>query len=202
MTCPGTVRRLLAAAVLGLGLLAGAAPAASAHDILVATDPANGSVLEASPSQIRLTFTDPVLEGTAQVRVDGRSGVAPIAPVTVSGSTVTVPLTAALPSGGYTVLWRVTSQDGHPVSGTFSFTVATGARASGSPSAAPSPAAASPAAGASVAGASVAGASEAGTGPSATPVVTALLLTGLAAAAGAAAWWWSRRRAGHGSATR
>jgi len=186
VTCPGTVRRLLAAAVLGLGLLAGAAPAASAHDILVATDPANGSVLEASPSQIRLTFTDPVLEGTAQVRVDGRSGVAPIAPVTVSGSTVTVPLTAALPSGGYTVLWRVTSQDGHPVSGTFTFTVG------GSPGTAAAATAAPVASGSSPSNAAA----------SSTPVAVALLLTSLVVAAGAVAWWWRNRAAQQRTADR
>ena len=186
MTIDGAVRRLLGAAVLaivlGLVLLVTGATAASAHDILVATEPANGAALEAPPGQVRLTFTDPVLDGTAQVRVDGPSGVAPIGPVSVDGSAVVVPLTAALPAGGYTVLWRVTSQDGHPVSGTFSFTVG------GSASAAP--AATAP----SVAG----GPSPSGAATSSTPVAVALLLTSLVVAVGAAAWWRRNRTSARG----
>ena len=43
------------------------------------------------------------------------------------GTTVTQPLAGGLPAGAYTVEWRVTSADGHPLSGTFGFTVAQGA---------------------------------------------------------------------------
>jgi hypothetical protein len=47
--------------------------------------------------------------------------------VQVDGATVVQPLTADLPAGGYTVDWRVTSADGHPLSDRFAFTVAGGA---------------------------------------------------------------------------
>jgi len=186
VTTAGAIRRLLGAVVLGLMLLVTGAAAASAHDVLVATDPANGAVLEAPPGQVRLTFTDPVLDGTAQVRVDGPSGVAPIGPVSVAGSAVIVPLTAALPGGGYTVLWRVTSQDGHPVSGTFTFTVG------GSPGTAAAATAAPVASGSSPSNAAA----------SSTPVAVALLLTSLVVAAGAVAWWWRNRAAQQRTADR
>ena len=61
----------------------------------------------------------------------------------VDGSTVTQRMAADAPSGRYTVQWRVTSADGHPISGEFGFAV--GRAASGgdpSPSDAPSAAAA------------------------------------------------------------
>ena len=46
------------------------------------------------------------------------------APVLVD-DTVTQPLVADRPAGTYTVQWRVTSSDGHPISGTFTFEAAT-----------------------------------------------------------------------------
>jgi hypothetical protein len=48
-----------------------------------------------------------------------------------SGDTVTQPVNGTLPDGTYTVGWRVVSVDGHPVTGTYKFTV------KGSPAGAP-----------------------------------------------------------------
>jgi hypothetical protein len=43
----------------------------------------------------------------------------------VEGSTVTQQLRPLGPKGAYTVAWRVVSADGHPISGTFGFTLTT-----------------------------------------------------------------------------
>ena len=131
---------LLGSVLFGCSLLL-AAPA-RAHDVLIGTDPADGARLSAAPAAIVLTFAEQALRTGTRVQVTGPDG-APVAaaPVQVVGSTVTQPLDTGLPAGGYTVLWRVTSADGHPVSGRLAFTVAgvaSGASAA-SPAASPAP---------------------------------------------------------------
>jgi hypothetical protein len=61
-------------------------------------------------------------------------------PAAIEGTTVVQPLTAGLPAGAYRVDWRSTSSDGHPLSGTFDFTVTAGSAPAASPPGAPSPA--------------------------------------------------------------
>lgn len=108
-----------------------AAPA-FAHDELVSTDPSADAVLDALPAQITLTYSADILteEGTAVIEVTDADGTSLTAgtPV-VSGADVTQAL-AGSASGAVTVLWRVVSSDGHPIDGTFSFSV---------PAATPSP---------------------------------------------------------------
>lgn len=109
-----------------LGLLAWgafAAPAASAHNVLRGTDPADGATLDVAPDRVTLTFDQPALALGTQIVVeapDGRqvsAGEAELVDATVSER-----LAGDLPAGDYVVEWRVTSADGHPVSGTFRFT--------------------------------------------------------------------------------
>ena len=118
-------------AVLASVLLAVAAvfvlPAAPAfaHDELVSTDPPADAVLDALPGQITFTYSADILteEGTAVVQVTDADGTSLTegTPV-VSGTDVTQTLAGAA-SGPVTVVWRVVSSDGHPIDGTFSFTV-------------------------------------------------------------------------------
>ncbi len=143
----GRLGRLLLIVLCALGSLTGlAAPAAQAHSGVRSFEPADGSALTTAPDAVRLTYTENVLEGTAQLRVTGPIG--PVASrVTTSGPVVTGSLPADLPNGAYTVLWRVTSADGHPISGSFRFTlVVPGATsiAPGEPVVASSPAAGAP----------------------------------------------------------
>ncbi|CAN5576561.1 hypothetical protein BH10ACT5_BH10ACT5_16150 [soil metagenome] len=116
---------LLAAA----GLLV--ASPASAHDALVSTDPPAGSALDTLPEQLTLTFsgvlaTDP---GATELQVTDASGASLAEGVPlVEGTIVTQPLTEQLSgaaSGIVTVLWKVVSSDGDPISGQFQFSVAT-----------------------------------------------------------------------------
>lgn len=122
---------LLAAAALTLGLTAAvttltAAPA-SAHDRMLSSDPADGSQLATPPTAITLTFNTEPLPVEPQVVVSDSAGtvVTQGAP-TIEGSTATLALDPAVALGGdtYTVAWRVVSSDGHPIEGTFGFTVA------------------------------------------------------------------------------
>jgi methionine-rich copper-binding protein CopC len=122
---------LVAAAALALGLTAAvttltAAPA-SAHDRMLTSDPADGSQLATPPTAITLTFNTEPLPVEPQVVVSDSAGtvVTQGAP-TIEGSTATLALDPAVALGGdtYTVAWRVVSSDGHPIEGTFAFTVA------------------------------------------------------------------------------
>ncbi|HEX2804897.1 MAG TPA: copper resistance CopC family protein [Kineosporiaceae bacterium] len=116
---------LSGAAALAVALLCLAAAPARAHDVLIETDPADGAVLATAPTQVKLTFAQQALRIGTRLRVTGPGGaVVSGRPVQVVGSYVTQPLDPGLTPGGYTVVWRVTSADGHPVSGTFTFTLA------------------------------------------------------------------------------
>ncbi|MBM7818131.1 methionine-rich copper-binding protein CopC [Cellulosimicrobium cellulans] len=122
---------LVAAAALALGLTAAlatltAAPA-SAHDRILSSDPADGAQLATPPTAITLTFNTEPLPVEPQVVVSDSAGtvVTQGAPA-IDGSTATFALDPAVALGGdtYTVAWRVVSSDGHPIEGTFAFTVA------------------------------------------------------------------------------
>lgn len=123
-----TVRRRLAALVVaalcGLAVLATAEPAA-AHASLVSTDPVEGTVLPEAPEQVMLTFDEPVRLTGQQIAVYDASGGTVPADATATGTEVTVALTdpAALADGTYVVGWYVVSADGHPVSGSLTFSI-------------------------------------------------------------------------------
>lgn len=121
----GLIAGLLAIALLLIGPGAGAA---SAHDSLAGSTPADGAALPTPPADVTLEFAEPPQSLGVQVRVTGPDG-APVSesePV-VRGTAVAQPLGPGLPAGSYTVEWRVTSSDGHPISGVFSFTASGGA---------------------------------------------------------------------------
>lgn len=116
--------RFVVAALAALALLVPALPA-SAHDQLISSDPAADAVLDAMPAEITLTFSAELLSdgGGNVVEVTDAAGTALAdGPTVVDGTTVTQALTGAA-SGPLTVLWRVVSSDGHPISGEFAFTV-------------------------------------------------------------------------------
>lgn len=116
-------------------LLVGAAGPARAHDVLVSTTPMGGSTVTATPAEVVLTFDQPALALGTALKVVGPAGdVADGQPQLVNNE-VRQGLRPGSPPGSYTVSWRVTSADGHTVSGTFGFT------STGSGSGAPQPAA-------------------------------------------------------------
>ena len=115
--------RLAAGAVVLLVSIGWAAPAL-AHDALLGSEPADGAVLTEAPSQIVLTFSDAQAGVGSEVAVVGPDGaVWSDGPVQVSEAVVTQPLRPDMPEGVYTVTFRSVAGDGHPVSGTFTFSV-------------------------------------------------------------------------------
>ena len=115
-------------AVAGLLVVAalGAATTASAHSQLERTDPADGSQVAVLPDQITLTFNQNVLGLGDVLQVTGPGGSVSAGAPTVVDNQVTQAIQPGSAAGAYTVLWRVTSADGHPISGQFGFTAAAG----------------------------------------------------------------------------
>jgi copper transport protein len=98
---------------------------ASAHAVLVGTDPPSGAVLGTMPAKATLTFSESVRPVSGKIQVVGPDGkrIAAGAPTT-SGAAVTIPLRAADdPRGTYLITYRVISADTHPVAGTITFSV-------------------------------------------------------------------------------
>ena len=131
----------LATVLAMVALLAPAAPAA-AHNTLRAATPAQDAQLTTAPKEITLqfgqrlnpTFTTIVLSDGGQRRV-------PTGEPVINGTTGTVTIGEALANGTYTVAYRVVSADGHPVQGSYQFTVADPAGAPAAPTATGDPAA-------------------------------------------------------------
>lgn len=117
------IPRILAPALAALTLAVGLALPARAHASLLGTDPADGAVLAAAgPVRVQLRFDEPVTLPDKAVQVFDAAGAAVPSDAGASDATVTVSLPEGL-SGSYLVAWRVISADGHPVSGSLSFSV-------------------------------------------------------------------------------
>jgi len=116
----------------GLLLLVLFAQPASAHALLVDSDPASGATSASPPRVVRLWFSEDIAPRFGSARLvdrDGRS-VGGTRVVTQRGDprllTLELP---ALPSGAYGVLWRVLSEnDGHTTSGVVVFNVGEGSQ--------------------------------------------------------------------------
>ncbi|MCC8958301.1 CopD family protein [Bradyrhizobium sp. Pear77] len=115
----------LAALLLALCL----ATSAHAHAVLIAAEPADGSVVTEAPKTVVLRFNEAVAP-TAVSLLDAAGKPRDVAIRAVDQS-VMVTLPADLPQGTQVVSYRVVSQDGHPVAGSllFSIGVVTGSAA-------------------------------------------------------------------------
>ena len=173
--------RLLVLLVLTLAAGVGLAGPAAAHNVLISSDPTDGSTLQTAPTSVRLTFDQPVQNFEPVVTIIGPDGQRYESGSPQIDSTVVTTNVGALPvAGSYSIAYRIVSADGHPVEGSIAFQLADGAVSSGA-------AAASPAAGTS----SVGTGSSAG---SANPAVTSTAAAAVAPAAsssGLTGWVWA-----------
>lgn len=117
------VAAALAATVLAFGVHLVAAPAALAHAELEKSSPANGAVLASAPSAVRLTFGEAVTPDAAGLLTRDGTPVAITMTSSQGGIVVVITPTSPLSKGPYVATWRVTSDDGHTVSGAISFIV-------------------------------------------------------------------------------
>jgi methionine-rich copper-binding protein CopC len=100
---------------------------ASAHPQLQSAEPGAG-VATASPKEIRITFSEPVIPRFSGVELKDQSG----KPITTGKSetdpanrkVLVVPIKEQLAPGAYNVEWHAVSDDTHRVNGSYSFSVA------------------------------------------------------------------------------
>ena len=127
--------------LLGFLMLAGlvlTAPHASAHTVLTGTDPAADTTIDAGPARVTATFNENLQPTFAAMTVIGPDGnLWSQGETSVQGATAGVGLRPLGPSGRYTVNYRVTSDDGHVVSGSWSFTVRSASTGAPGPAATP-----------------------------------------------------------------
>ncbi|WP_053204533.1 copper resistance CopC family protein [Jiangella muralis] len=122
-----SIRRLIGVAALAAAPVAGlslyAAPAAVAHDQLVASTPEDGDTVSTPLTAIELVYSNSISAEFTQVAVTGADGTEyQDGDPDVVGDTVTQAV-RQLPDGAYTIAWRVVSSDGHPIDGVIEFTV-------------------------------------------------------------------------------
>lgn len=119
------MNRLAAMLVLVISLVVAAmagAGAASAHATRIATDPVDNAALAQGPQTVSATFNEKLQPQFAAMTVVGPDGnLWSTGDPKVAGAIVTVGVRPLGPAGTYTVNYRVTSADGHVVSGSWSF---------------------------------------------------------------------------------
>ena len=102
-------------------LIWASAPSAQAHTELVSSSPAADAQV-AAPTALTLTFSEaPILEGSSIVLFDANGNQYSTEPLALEGSTLTGNWPADLPVGYTKVSWRAVADDGHVVTGDYSF---------------------------------------------------------------------------------
>jgi len=98
------------------------APLAFAHVHLKQSTPAEGAVLQAAPSQIVLTFSEPALVTALSIQQTGKAKQS-LGPLPNEAAQTLTVATPGLTAGSYVVTWRAVSPDKHVMSGTLHFRV-------------------------------------------------------------------------------
>lgn len=120
----GALGRFAAALGATIAVLLATAAPAWAHNALRESSPTGDAQIASAPERVDLAFAerlDPQFTTIAVTNAD-KQPVSTGKP-TVSGVRATQPLTPGLAAGTYTVAYRVVSVDGHPVQGSYAFTV-------------------------------------------------------------------------------
>jgi methionine-rich copper-binding protein CopC len=120
------LRKTIALLMLGWMLLSSAAPA-SAHAQLVSANPKAKSTVYVLPAQVKLMFSDDLidLEGGNQIQVtDPKGKRIETGSTLLVGNQLSIGIKKSALLGRYVVTYRVLSEDGHPVSAKYVFTLA------------------------------------------------------------------------------
>ena len=115
-----TLRSAFAALIALVLLLPGIQPASS-HATLVSAEPQDGAMLAAAPSELVLTFNEPVAPLVfTLIAPDGASDTPKIE---TAERIVRLRPSRPLADGTSILSWRVVSADGHPIAGSMTFSV-------------------------------------------------------------------------------
>lgn len=110
-------------ALLAVGVTS--APA-QAHATLDGTDPTRGSIVDPAPTVLTLNFSERVVPVDKRIKVIGPDGkdVVDGTPTSAGdGARLRIPVAKSLADGTYLVSYRVISADGHPIAGSYTFSV-------------------------------------------------------------------------------
>ena len=144
------------------------APTTSAHADLQVSTPEDGESLEIAPDEIRLTFSEELFEELVEISILDAAGdlysTIEVEQTPPPGTDVIFPWPAQAPPGDYSIAYRVVSADGHPVTGTISFSYAATAPEPSTPE--PTPSDSTPSAESSTPAASPAASSPTASAPS------------------------------------
>jgi len=114
-----------ALAALVIGALA---TSADAHPKLTSVSPATDVPSKASPTEIKLNFSEGVIAKFSGLELKDEAGKTVATGVPMNDSAdrrqLVVPLPKPLTAGHYTVMWHAVSDDTHHVKGEYSFEVA------------------------------------------------------------------------------
>ncbi len=117
----------LTLAIISVSLIFTGMQSANAHAQLTSSNPKKNEVIKTLPSLVWLEFDGDLLSfgdkqihkltvtNSKKVRVD-------IGGPIVGGARISTKLKAGLPAGKFLISYRIVSEDGHPVEGSFSFT--------------------------------------------------------------------------------
>lgn len=100
--------------------------AAAAHAGLRSSTPAANARLAVAPTVLQLVFSETPELTFTRVTLAGPGGSVALGPVTASGKVargVETTIRGTLSPGRYTVTWQVAGADGHPIRGTYAFTI-------------------------------------------------------------------------------
>jgi methionine-rich copper-binding protein CopC len=133
------VTRILAAALAAAVIAVLPSAPAWAHNSLTKAVPAKNSTVTKRPGTVALTFLQKVDPEALSITVtDAEKRKVPLDATKAAGKVGSVTFSEPLLNGVYTVTYRVVSTDGHPVQGSYKFTL-------NDPAAAPPPSARPPA---------------------------------------------------------
>ncbi|MGW4355375.1 copper resistance CopC/CopD family protein [Nocardia sp. NPDC004582] len=125
---PRAARRSATALLVALGTVSAAliltAAPASAHAVLVGSDPGYGAMVEPAPDRVSITFDEAVTAAPNAVTVTDRDGERADTGATEStagGRTIVLPLRPGVRNGTYLLGWSLLSADGHVVAGSTVF---------------------------------------------------------------------------------
>ena len=133
------MNRLIATVVFAIAFAAAAlagAGAAAAHATRIAADPVEDAELIQAPAKVSATFNEALQPEFAAMTVVGPDGnLWSTGDPQVDGAVISIDVQPLGPAGTYTVNYRVTSADGHAVSGAWSFSLVTAGTGTPGPSA-------------------------------------------------------------------
>lgn len=118
-------RLLLLALALALLTLLGAAEATPPHLRLERSQPAADATVEGPVDEIRLFFSQAPELAVSRISLSWADGEIPLGDLAAGDdNSIRADVLEMLVPAVYTVSWRTSSGDGHPIRGTFEFTLA------------------------------------------------------------------------------